>query len=181
MKTVAIRDKKIIEKIKKEYERKGWIRDLILFTLSINTGAKLVYLLNLKVSDVKGKDYLKIKDNQKTTKIYPLNSKLKYLLDEYCKKRKKGSYLFASLRDSTKSIDRIEVFRKFKTICEALGLSDEYSIASWRKTFGYHYLKKSNDFATVQWIYGHDTPQETMDYIGIKINFNELIDKEFYL
>lgn len=41
MKTVAIEDKKIIEKIKDEYRRRGWIRDLLLFVLTINTGIKL--------------------------------------------------------------------------------------------------------------------------------------------
>ena len=51
MKTSVIEDKRIIEKIKEEYRRRGWIRDLILFTLSINTGAKLVNLLELKISD----------------------------------------------------------------------------------------------------------------------------------
>lgn len=38
MKTVAIEDKKIIEKIKDEYRRRGWISDLLLFVLTINTG-----------------------------------------------------------------------------------------------------------------------------------------------
>ena len=52
MKTSVIEDKRIIEKIKEEYRRRGWIRDLILFTLSINTGAKLVNLLELKISDI---------------------------------------------------------------------------------------------------------------------------------
>ena len=181
MKTVAIEDKKIIEKIKTEYRRRDWTRDLILFILSINTGAKLVYLLNLKVSDVKGKGFLKIKDNTKVSRIFALNKELKELLEQYCDKRRKSDYLFASLRDAKKQIDRIEVFRKFKTICEDLGLNERYSVSSWRKTFGYHYYKEYKDLALLQWIYGQNTPQETLDYIGEKINFNDKLNKEFCL
>ena len=181
MKTIAIEDKKIIEKIKNEYRRRGWIRDLILFVLSINTGAKLIYLLNLKVGDVKDKEFLKIKDNVKVARIFALKNEIKELLDTYCGKRRKSDYLFASLRDTTKPIDRIEVFRKFKTVCLSLGLSDRYSVASWRKTFGYHYYKKFGDLALLQWIYGQNTPEETLNFIGMKVNFNDKLNKEFCL
>lgn len=181
MKTIAIEDKKIIEKIKDEYRRRGWIRDLLLFILSINTGAKLIYLLNLKVGDVKGKNFLKIKDSVKIARIYTLNSEVKSLLEGYCKSLSKSEFLFSSLRNSAKPIDRIEVFRKFKTICEDLGLNDRYSVASWRKTFGYHYYKKFKDLALLQWIYGQNTPQETLNFIGVKVNFNDKLNKEFCL
>lgn len=181
MKTIAIEDKKIIEKIKDEYRRRGWIRDLLLFVLSINTGAKLIYLLNLKVGDVKDKEFLKIKDSVKVARIFALKNEIKELLDTYCEKRRKSDYLFASLRDTTKPIDRIEVFRKFKTVCLSLGLSDRYSVASWRKTFGYHYYKEFKDLALLQWLYGQNTPQETLNFIGVKVNFNDKLNKEFCL
>ena len=73
MKSAVIEDKKIIEKIKDEYRRRGWIRDLILFVLSINTGVKLVNLLDLKVSDIKNKEFLKFKDVTNITRVFPLN------------------------------------------------------------------------------------------------------------
>lgn len=181
MKTLAIEDKNLIEKIKEEYKRKSWIRDLILFTLSINTGAKLVDLLDLKVSDVKGKDFLKIKDNAKVTRIYSIKGELKILIKQYCEKRKKTEYLFISKYDSTKAIYRVEVFRKFKAVCETLGLSDRYSVSSWRKTFGYHYYKEYGDLALLQWLYGQNTPEETLKYIGAKENINDQLNKEFCL
>ena len=59
-----IKDIKIIEKIKELYEKKGLIRDLLLFTLAINTGMNLLDLLKLNVGDVRGKFYL----NFETTK-----------------------------------------------------------------------------------------------------------------
>ena len=181
MKTIAIEDKKIIEKIKNEYRCRDWIRDLLLFVLSINTGAKLVYLLELKVSDVKDKDFLKIKDSVKVTRMYPLNEETKKLIKQYCEKRKKSDYLFASMRDISKPIDRIEVFRKFKDVCFSLGLSDRYSVSSWRKTFGYHYYKEFKDLALLQWLYGQNSPEETLKYIGEKENLNDRLNKEFSL
>lgn len=181
MRTIAIEYKKIIEKIKIEYRRRNWIRDLLLFVLSINTGIKLVYLLKLKVSDVKDKDFLKIKDNTKVTRIYPLNNEIKELIKLHCEKRKKSDYVFASLRDISKTIDRIEVFRKFKAVCLSLGLSNKYSISSWRKTFGYHYYKEYKDLALLQWLYGQNSPEETLKYIGKKEDINNRLNKEFKL
>ena len=181
MKTVAIEDKKIIENIKNEYRRRDWTRDLLLFVLSINTGAKLVYLLELKVSDVKDKEFLKIKDSTKVTRIYPLNKETKELIKQYCEKRKKRDCLFASMRDISKPIDRIEVFRKFKEVCFSLELSDRYSVSSWRKTFGYHYYKEFKDLALLQWLYGQNSPEETLKYIGEKENINDRLNKEFSL
>jgi len=182
VKIIAIEDKKVIEKIKNEYKRKGLIRDLILFLLSINTGTKLVCLLSLKVADVKEKNYLKIKDcGNKITRIFPINEELKELIGTYCEKRAKSEYLFASSFKKTKAIDRVEVFRKFKSICEELGLCGKYSVSSWRKTFGYHYYKEYGDLILLQWIYGQQTPEETLKYIGVKENLNDRFNKEFSL
>ena len=89
MKTIAIEDKKIIEKIKDEYRRRGWIRDLLLFVLTINTGVKLTELLKLKVCDIKNKRDLIIKETfTKIKKVFPLNEEIQELVKEYTKNRK---------------------------------------------------------------------------------------------
>ena len=99
MKTAVIEDKKIIEKIKEEYRRRGWIRDLILFVLSINTGAKLVNLLDLKVSDIKNKEFLKFKDVANITRVFPLNDEIKTMVQEFCKSRSSKEFLFCSKKN----------------------------------------------------------------------------------
>lgn len=181
MKSAVIEDKNIIEKIKSEYRRKGWIRDLVLFVLSINTGAKLVSLLQLKVSDVKNKDFLKFKDTTNITRVFPLNKELKNLIYEFCKSRSSKEILFCSKKHPEKSITRIEVFRKFKNVCDSIGVYDNYSVASWRKTFGYHYYKQFGDILLLQWLFGQTSPQETLDYIDVKEDFNNRINREFSL
>lgn len=65
-----------------------------------------------------------------------------------------------------KSIDRI-----LKGIASDLGLSCKISTHSLRKTFGYHQMMMAgNDnrkLLLLQKIYGHSTPAQTLDYIGI--------------
>jgi len=170
-KTIAIENKKVIEKIKNEYRRRGWIRDLLLFVLTINTGVKLTELLKLKVCDVENKQELIIKETfTKIKKVFPLNEEIQDLVKEYTKDRKAKEPLFISRFG--KSIDRIQVFRNFKEICVELGIEKEYSVSSWRKTFGYHYYKKYGDLAILEWIFNQSTVSETLKFIGIKENIN---------
>ncbi len=180
MKTIAIEDKKIIEKIKYEYRRRGWIRDLLLFVLTINTGVKLTELLKLKVCDIKNKQKLTIGETfTKIKKIFPLNEEIKELVKEYTKDRDAKEPLFIS--KTGKPIDRIQVFRNFKEICFKLELENKYSVSSWRKTFGYHYYKKYGDLAILEWIFNQSTVSETLKFIGIKENINSHLVKEFCL
>ena len=171
MKTAVIKDKKIIKKIKCEYRKRGLIRDLLLFVLTINTGVKLTELLKLKVCDIENKQELLIKETfTKIKKIFPLNEEIQDLVKEYTKNRKAKEPLFISRFG--KSIDRIQVFRNFKKICVELGIEKEYSVSSWRKTFGYHYYKKYGDLAILEWIFNQSTVSETLKFININEDIN---------
>lgn len=175
MKTAVIKDKKIIKKIKSEYRKRGLIRDLLLFVLTINTGVKLTELLKLKVCDIENKRELLIKETfTKIKKIFPLNEEIQELVKEYTKNRKAKEPLFISRFG--KSIDRIQVFRNFKEICVELGI-EKYSVSSWRKTFGYHYYKKYGDLAILEWIFNQSTVSETLKFIDIDENINSRLNK----
>ena len=67
-----IRDKNKIEEIK-SYLKENGSRDLLIFTMGINTGLRISDLLKLKVIDVRNKSHVEIKE-QKTGKIkrFPL-------------------------------------------------------------------------------------------------------------
>lgn len=173
-------DKKLIEQIKQQYLKRNQTRDLLLFLLSINTGIKLVELLKLKVGDIKNKDILTVKESYtKVKKIFPLNGEIKELAKEYTENRKAKEPLFISIFE--KAVDRIQVFRNFKEICVKLGIEKEYSVSSWRKTFGYHYYQKYGDLAMLEWLFNQSTVEETMKYIGVKEDLNSRFNKEFYL
>lgn len=62
----------MIQKMKDLFLSKGEIRGYLLFVLSINTGIYLKDLLELKVRDVKNKQYFTIGKN----KVVPLNDEI---------------------------------------------------------------------------------------------------------
>lgn len=180
MASCPIVDKNVIEQIKQKYLERNQKRDLLLFLLSINTGVKLVELLKLKVSDIKNKNILTIQETYaKVKKVFPLNSEIKELASEYTADRKSKEPLFISMFG--KAVDRIQVFRNFKEICVELGIEKEYSVSSWRKTFGYHYYQMYGDLVMLAWIFNQSTVLETMKYIGVKEDLNSHFNKEFCL
>lgn len=72
-----IRDKGKIERVKRILKENG-SRDYLLFLLGINSGLRISDILNLKVCDVKDKEYIEIKE-KKTGKYkkFPITSFLK--------------------------------------------------------------------------------------------------------
>ena len=164
--SIPISEKESIKIIKDLYRKRGQIRELLLFSLAVNTGMMLNDLLNLKVKDVKNKEYILV-DNKKSI---PLNSELKHFISEFIKDKKAEDYLFQTNRGG--KLDRTNVFSSFKEVCRELGLSDEISVASWRKTFGYHHYMQYHDLSYLQWLFNQPTADSTMDFIGIRENMN---------
>lgn len=161
-----IKDIKIIEKIKELYEKKGLIRDLLLFTLAINTGMNLLDLLKLNVGDVRGKFYL----NFETTKSIPITEEMKNLINKVISDRADDAPLFISIRGHR--IERSYVFNSFKDICKELGIAGKYSVASWRKTFAYHYYQKYHDLSYLQWLFNQSSIKLTLQFIDEYENMN---------
>ena len=64
------------------------------------------------------------------------------------------------------------MFNVFKSICTKLGVQDRYSVASWRKTFAYHYYIKYKDLSYLQWLFNQSTVKQTLNYIGVDENMN---------
>ena len=164
--TIPIKSVEEINLIKDLYRRKNRIRDLLMFLLAINTGLDLIELLNLKVKDVKDKMYL---SNGKQ-KAVPLNAEILGLIKQVIDGKKVSDYLFDNSRGT--QLDRTTVFYSFKNICEELGLSKKYSVASWRKTFAYHYYMKYKDLSYLQWIFNQGTVENALNFIGVEENMN---------
>lgn len=137
-----------------------------MFTLSINTGIDLSRLLGLKVNDVKEKYYLMIAPQ----KSVPLNEELQELIFEVCEEQDNTAPLFRNKKG--KNIDRVTIFYSFKNICSELGLSAKYSVASWRKTFAYHYYQKYKDLSYLQWLFNQGAVERTLNFIGENENMN---------
>ena len=77
-----IRDIQKIEEVKSILKESG-TRDLLLFTMGINTALRVSDLLKFKVGDVRGKTHIELKE-QKTGKLkrFPLRGNLQALIEE---------------------------------------------------------------------------------------------------
>ena len=161
----AIKDTKTIDNIKLLYRKQNNYRDLLLFEIGINTGFALNDMLKLRVKDVKNKQYL-VLENSKT---FPLNNNMKELILTLIKDKNNNDYIFSTRQG--KPLNRSTVFNSFRNICTELALHN-YSVASWRKTFAYHYYQKYKDLSYLQWLFNQSTVEQTLQFIGVNENMN---------
>ena len=160
-----IRNKVLIKEIE-DFLKKRKLRDYVLFCLGINSGLRISDILNLNVSDVKDRNYLKLCEKKTGKyKIVPLNKKLKNILTSYTENRVLDEPLF--LTKFKNRMDRITAYRIINKACKEINLETKIGTHTLRKTFGYHFYKKYKDVAMLQKILNHSTPKITMTYIGI--------------
>jgi len=164
-----IRDVKKIQEMKEALAYYGSERDVFLFNLGINCGLRVSDTLGLKKKDIK--DYtIKLRE-QKTRKQkqIPLYH-LKEDIDRYIQFMDDEDYLFKSNKlDSngqSKPISRVQAYRILNHSAKAIGLI-EIGTHSMRKTFGYHYYKKTKDVALLMDVFNHSSQSVTLRYIGI--------------
>lgn len=156
----------MINKMKDLFLSKGQIRGYLLFVLSINTGINLTELLNLKVRDVKNKQYLNFGKN----KAVPISEELQEVIKKLVEGCKVDEPLFQG--KVGQQLDRTSAFYIFKVICAELGVQDKYSVLSWRKTFAYHYYMKYKDLSYLMWLFNQNSVEKTLQFIGEEENMN---------
>ena len=162
-----IRDKNKIEEIK-SYLKQNGSRDLLLFTMGINTGLRISDLLKLRVIDVRNKSHVEIKE-QKTGKIkrFPLLGNLQSMIEEYARGRLDNEYLFRSREGANKPITRVMAYLIINEACHKAEIIDSIGTHTLRKTFGYHHYQQFHDVAIMQYLLNHSSPSITLRYIGI--------------
>ena len=171
-----IKEKSKIEQMKQVLIAQNY-RNYVIFTLAINYGRRITDILEMHVSDVRGKEYFNIIED-KTGKKIPIkvNDELKRMLESYCSGRNDDEWLFQSKKCSAAystdskgktPLGRIQVWRDLKTAAEKCGIK-EIGTHSLRKTFGYWLYKSTNDIALVQKVLGHRSPMDTLRYIGME-------------
>lgn len=161
-----IRNKKDIEKVEK-YLLKQSKRDRLLFVLGINCGLRISDILALNVGDVRNKTYVQIIE-KKTGKFkkFPINAKLKPIIDDFVKGKRDKEPLFKSYWGNR--MNRINTYYLLRDACKAIGLQEKIGTHTMRKTFGYHHYKKYKNIALLQKIFNHSSPQITLSYICIE-------------
>ena len=156
-------------------------RDLLLFVLGINTGIKISDLLFLKVENVwdgtQMKEFLSVSDDQnEEAQTYYLNSRVKMALEPYLAqvKFKKNDYLFKSKKND-QPITRQQAYRIIHNASVEAGVIGKIGTHTLRKTFGYHAYRKGIAISILMSIYHHQSPAETLRYLGIDKKEQHLI------
>lgn len=156
--------------------RRASYRNYFMFVLGINVALRISDLLNLKVKDVKGKKYLKVREvKNNNDKIQLLSLEIRQIISDYVEGMKDDDYLFPSQRGE-KPISRVQAYRILNHAAKALGFT-ELSIGAHtlRKTFGYHFYQKTKDLGLLQEFFGHSSIETTKRYIGL---MQEEMDRE---
>jgi integrase len=173
IKVEPIRDKKAIQRIKKQLRDSP--RDLCLFVLGINTAYRANELLSIKVGDVRDLrpgDVLTRK--QSKTKKYRgvvLNQVAQesiqtWLASEAGQKLTDDDYLFTGKRGVLKVAT---VSTMVKTWCQDVGLKGNYGSHSLRKTWGYWQRKeRGTAIPLLMEAFRHSTQRQTLEYLGIE-------------
>lgn len=118
-----IRNKKDIQKVEIVLSKQS-DRDLLLFIIGTNCGLRISDILRLNVSDVKNKTHIQITE-KKTGKFkkFPINSKLKPMLEEFIKGRKNDEPLFLSRWGHR--LDRVSAYYIIRNACEKAKLQEK--------------------------------------------------------
>jgi len=172
-KAEPIRSLKDIKKVLRVLE--GQPRNHLLFVFGINTGLPLSTILKLKAGDAKellkavkeGRPY---KPNSETWKYVQINKMLAKELKAYLAANqswKDTDFLFKSQKGkgalTSKSVGRL-----IKKGTKEAGLKGSYGCHSLRKTFAYHQRTRHGvGLDVLSKIFGHNSPADTKDFLGI--------------
>ncbi|UJW58756.1 tyrosine-type recombinase/integrase [Bacillus sp. A116_S68] len=174
-----IRDPEKIEKMK-EYLRSNNERDFVMFMLGISTGLRISDILNLKKEDLL-QSHISLKET-KTTKAKRIKvpGYIKNDILPYVKRLEDGDYVIQSRQGGNKPIDRSTAYRILREAAKHVKLT-EIGTHTLRKTFGYHFYKKTNNIALLQELFNHSDQHITLRYIGINQDaLDEAMDKRIY-
>lgn len=169
-----IRDTDDIERMK-DYSLKKNERDYILIMFGLYSGMRISDIVPLQVRQVLT-NTVEIRE-QKTgkSKQFAINPALRKALDHYIKHNELQlyDYLFPSRKRINKDglrithIGRVAAYQIIKEAADFVGLQ-RIGTHSLRKTFGYHFYKKTHNVAMLMEIYNHSSPDITLLYIGYK-------------
>jgi integrase len=167
--------------------RKQSQRDLLLFVFGINTGIRVSDLLSLKMMDVREenqiKEFLFLKDEKSgQTRAHYINHSIKQELEMYLSTLEltDDDYLFRSKKNHL-PITRQQAYRIIHKAAEQVGIEEKIGMHTLRKTFGYHAYRKGIAISIIMDIFHHQTPSETLRYIGINKQDQELIKVDINL
>ena len=167
-----IRDAETVKDIG-EYLKTIDYKWFVMYSIGIYSGLRISDILNLKVRDVRGKQEIRLsheikKQTIKTQKkwlIFPINAKLKKVLDVYTKDKKPWEWLIPNRYGA--QVSRIYAYKIIHNAGLKFGL-ENLGTHTMRKTFGYHFYMQTKDLVLLMKILNHSDESKTLRYIGIE-------------
>ena len=182
-----IRDKRKLLRMLKVLEDDN-PRNALLFRVGLNTILRIQDILDLKVKNIFHDDgrfrlYLSLferktrKNKGRRMKNIKLNSLLRKAIKDYVEffELSLEDYIFFSLLDPDKNLDRVQAWRILKKAAEKVGI-DNFGTHSMRKTLAWTIYKQTKDISLVMIMLNHNSPKTTLRYLGIT---QESIDKTY--
>lgn len=161
-----IKDTNLIDELKLELLKVEY-KNYLLFDIAINTGLKIIDIINLTVWDVKNKSQIEVKEGKTGSSLkYAISPELHKEIEKFILGMPAGALLFPSKKGGKSPITNKQAHKSLNEIGQKLGL-DDIGTHTLRKTFGYHHYKKYNDIALLQNLFSHSTPEMTLRYIGV--------------
>lgn len=175
-----IRDKKKLAQIKNQLRGQGRFRDLLLFTVGINSALRISDLLALRIGDFLDDDgevrkHFRIRE-QKRGKRHDvvINESIREALAEYRAayphvEDHPAHFVFFNTRthDYTRPISRVQAWKFIAAMCQDVGLRGNYGTHTLRKTWGYHARMNGVDLALIMHKLNHSDLAYTKRYLGI--------------
>lgn len=161
-----LKNKRDIERIKKELSNSP--RDLLLFTVGINTALRISDILALKVRDITDTHIEITEKKTAKKKRIKINAAIRKAFRELVPANAKpNDWLFPS-RKGEKAISRVQAWRILNAASEKAGVDITFGTHSLRKTFAYHAYKSGVELPLLMRILNHASQRETLRYIGIE-------------
>ena len=173
-----IKDKHKIQRMLKVLEEDN-PRNALLFRVGLNTILRIQDILDLKVKNIFHDDgrfrlYLSLferktrKNKGRRMKNIKLNSLLRKAIKEYVEffELSLEDYIFFSLLDPDKNLDRVQAWRILKRAADKVGI-DNFGTHSMRKTLAWTIYKQTKDISLVMIMLNHNSPKTTLRYLGI--------------
>lgn len=172
-----IRDRKKIAQMKNLLRGKRRYRDLLLFTVGINTALRISDLLQLRIEHFVNNEgkvrkcfWIREQKRGKRQEVV-INQSVRETLEEYLEafpefKRKPDHPLFFNPK-THEPIKRGQSWKIITANCKEVGLTGNFGTHSLRKTWGYHARMQGVDLALIMYKLNHNSISYTKRYLGI--------------
>ncbi|MCM3087761.1 tyrosine-type recombinase/integrase [Bhargavaea ginsengi] len=160
------------------------MRNVLLFNIGINTGLRAGDIVSLRIEDVKGRSSFVIREGKtKKPRTVHLSALMADIADYIAAleaaegvaggnvwlfpSRKRKAAAETAEAAPSRHISVTQAYRILTEAAELIG-RDDIGTHTMRKTFGYHYYRRTHDVATLMEIFNHGDQATTKRYIGIR-------------